>query len=200
MNSWRTDWKSPTLFTKTGIEKPGIGSIRQRGEGWLAAGRTTLATPSLLLQLLDLFRSFCFCPILVEFFPGFAAERLEIRALWPGHWLIFCYPLIGIFFRIEWRRRHIWRNIVGFHQRQIRARSRQWTCGRYRELSVICYSYQVEGAGRSELEEWSMMGDRWMVEYSGEMGVGSGSKRWEAEVRYQKPEAEGQLASHKLKR
>ena len=44
----------------------------------LAFSRTDLATPGFLLQLLDLFRSFRFGPVLVEFFSGFTAERLEI--------------------------------------------------------------------------------------------------------------------------
>jgi hypothetical protein len=70
-------------------------------KNWLALGRTCLATPSLLLQLIDPFRSFRFGPSFVEFFSSFAAQRLEIRALRAGHRLIFCYPLVGIFLRIE---------------------------------------------------------------------------------------------------
>jgi len=66
-----------------------------------AACRAALATPSLLLQLLDLFRTFRFGPIFVVFFPGFAAQRLEIGALRASHHLIFCYPLVGVFLRIE---------------------------------------------------------------------------------------------------
>ena len=49
-----------------------------RLQGRLAFSRTGHATPSFLLQFLDLFRSFRFGPVLVEFFSGFAAERLEI--------------------------------------------------------------------------------------------------------------------------
>jgi hypothetical protein len=44
----------------------------------LAFSRTGYATPSFLLQFLDLFRSFRFGPVLAEFFSGFTAERLEI--------------------------------------------------------------------------------------------------------------------------
>ena len=96
--------------------------------GGLVVSRGTLAPASFLLQLLDLFRSFRFGPILIEFFASFAAERLEIRALWACHGLIFRYPLVGIFLRIECCRRYIWRNVVGFHQRQIRFRSCRWIC------------------------------------------------------------------------
>jgi hypothetical protein len=70
-------------------------------EDWLAVGRTALATPSLLLQFFDLFRSFRFGPGVVEFFPSFAAQRLKIGALRASHWLIFCYPFVGIFLGIE---------------------------------------------------------------------------------------------------
>jgi hypothetical protein len=45
------------------------------------------------LQFLDLFRPFRFGPILIVFFPGFAPERLEVRALRADHRLNFCYPL-----------------------------------------------------------------------------------------------------------
>ena len=39
--------------------------------------------------------------MLIEFFPSFAAERLEIRTLRASHGLIFCYPLVGIFLRFS---------------------------------------------------------------------------------------------------
>jgi len=82
----------------------------------LAVARVAFAPASFLLQLLDLFRSLRFGPILIEFLPSFAAERLEIRALRAGHRLVFCYPLVGIFLRIECCRWYIWRNVVVFHQ------------------------------------------------------------------------------------
>ena len=68
---------------------------------WLAISRTRLTTPSRVLQLFDLFRSFRFSPTFVEFFSSFAAKRLEVGALRASDWLIFCYPLVGIFLRIE---------------------------------------------------------------------------------------------------
>src|SRR4030095_7937002 len=94
---------------------------------WLAIGRTRLTTPSLPLQVFDLLRSFRFGPSFIEFFPSFAAQRLEIGALRASHRLIFCYPLVGIFLRIECRGRHIWRNIVGFSHKQSSSLSHRWT-------------------------------------------------------------------------
>ena len=96
--------------------------------GGLVVSRGALTPASFLLQLLNLFRSFRFGPILIELFASFAAECLEIRALRASHRLIFCYPFVGIFLRIECCRRHVWRNVVRFHQRQIRVRSCCWTC------------------------------------------------------------------------
>ena len=72
-----------------------------RSQSSLALGRAGVATPSFLLQLVNFFRSFRFGPLLIEFFPGFAAERLEIGALRASHRLVFCYPLVGIFLWIQ---------------------------------------------------------------------------------------------------
>jgi hypothetical protein len=46
----------------------------------LAISTSAFAAPGLLLQFLNLFRSFRFSPIFVEFFPSFAAQRLHMRA------------------------------------------------------------------------------------------------------------------------
>src|SRR4030095_2742102 len=96
-------------------------------------------------QLFDLFRSFRFSPTFVEFCSSVAAKRLEVGALRASHWLIFCYPLVGIFLRIECRGRHIWRNIVCFHQSQILAGPQRWPCDNASEATACARFGQLAG-------------------------------------------------------
>jgi hypothetical protein len=62
--------------TRLPLQRARAGSSIVSGLRW-AIDVTAFAWASLLLQFLDLFRTFRFGPIFVEFFPGFATHRLR---------------------------------------------------------------------------------------------------------------------------
>ena len=82
-----------------------------------------------MAELVDLFRRFGFRQGVIEFLTGFAAERLQVGTLRPGHDLVPCRPIVGIFLGIERSGRRIsWRNFIGIHQEKNRDRTAARTC------------------------------------------------------------------------